>query len=189
MDRVSVDGELNVAAFFSTFLLLVSSALLWLERSIEKGDIRQRQRWFGLALIFLVLALDEAISLHELLNLFKMQSFLPSSKFLHWTWVVPGMVFVTLVFIFYVPFLQRLPRRTAGFMVLAGGLYVGGAIGVEMVGASFAAEEGVFSLTYNLIAHLEELLEMCGLITFIYALLNHLSSRIDQIILVFKPSA
>ena len=183
VEKTNLDGEVNLPAFFAAVLLLSASALLGVIGRAKK-DHPQRTRWNLLALIFLLLAADEVTRLHELLNATTLREYAPTTKYLHYTWVVPGIGFAAAVFVFYVPFLRALPRRTAGLMLLAGGLYVGGAVGVEMLGAGYLVEEGEHTVGYNLLVHVEETLEMSGLITFVYTLLDFLRAESSQLAVV-----
>jgi hypothetical protein len=56
---------------------------------------------------------------------------------------------------------------------MAATFYIGGAIGVELIGSHHAELYGYENWTYSMIATLEESLEMAGLIVFIWALLKH----------------
>ncbi len=77
----------------------------------------------------------------------------------------------------YRPWLRSLPHRTRRLVIGAGGLYVAGALGLEVTarfyetagGSRSSLFEGVFSAT-------EELLEMIGAALFIFALLGCLTA-------------
>lgn len=174
VDKTNVDAELSIPAFYSVVLLLASSCLLFLVGYTEPNSVFLRRRWMILSVIFLLMSLDEASSFHEFLNVSTLQTHAPSSTYLGWTWVIPYGLFVGVVFIVYLPFLRKLPRRTAGLLLVSGALYVGGALGVEMIGSSFFIIDGPLSLSYGLTAHVEEFLEMVGLVLFIYTLIDYL---------------
>ncbi len=130
-----------------------------------------------LAFIFLLLSMEEAASFHDLLNISTLKTYLPTNRFLRWTWVIPGGLLALTVFMLYIPFLRALPRRTAGLILLAGVLFVGGAVGFEMIESAIFTVKGGFNLSFILTAHAEELLEMVGVILFIYALLDYIEPR------------
>ena len=75
----------------------------------------------------------------------------------------------------YLPFLARLRRRTAVLFVIAGLVYVGGAVGVERW-----TGDDVNSLEYNMWTTLEEGLEMFGVILMIYAVLDHMRGGVEN---------
>ena len=53
------------------------------------------------------------------------------------------------------------------WMVLSGALYVGGAAGVELVGAAVYSAEGFDTLRYTLAVTVEEAMEMLGAVLFL----------------------
>ena len=57
---------------------------------------------------------------------------------------------------------------------MAGGVYVGGALGMELVGGYYASGYGTQNLTYPYLATAEEVLEMIGATFFLRALMIHL---------------
>jgi hypothetical protein len=56
-------------------------------------------------------------------------------------------------------------------------LYIGGAIGFELIGAGLVAQYGFHNLTYFIIAIIEESMEVVGLLFLNYALLDYVSSN------------
>ena len=95
-----------------------------------------------------------------------------------YAWVVPGLVLVGAVFLLYARFLWRLPPRTRWRFLVAGGLYVGGALGMELLGGKLHTELGYNTPWYIAAAQLEEVLEMSGVIVFIDALLSYASAHL-----------
>lgn len=183
----NVDGEGNVPAHFS--------ALMLLSVSILAGLIASRMRriqgpfyghWVGLALIFVVLAADELNSFHERLNV-PMRSLVDADGILFFAWVVPGMAVVALFCLAYARFLWHLPTRWTILFTLSGFTFVAGAIGVELIGAWYVSQYDAASFTdsarftYALIATPEEGLEMIGIATFIYALLDYLRTQVGAV--------
>jgi hypothetical protein len=94
---------------------------------------------------------------------------------------VPGALFVLCVAAVYLPFLARLPARTRNLFFLAGFVYVSGAIGFEMISGRHAALYGDNNLTYKLLAHVEESLEMAGLVALLYALLDYAGRHLGAV--------
>ena len=187
VELFNVDAERNVPTTFAVFLLLLAALLLavitGLERRRSAADVKH---WAVLTLGFLYMAVDEAFSIHE-------QTILPLRALLgdriprvfYYTWVVPGLVIVCLVFLFYAGFLQRLPAETRRAFLVAGTLFVGGSIGVELVGGWYAQWSGTHTLAYNLIVTVEESLEMAGVIVFVWALLGYISERYKDVRFTF----
>lgn len=82
------------------------------------------------------------------------------------------LVFVVAYFRFWV----NLPARVRGLFFVAGALYVGGALGVELATAWYNAADNDFGIF--LTTHLEELMEMLGAIVFAYALMSYLRTHL-----------
>jgi hypothetical protein len=123
-----------------------------------------------------LLSLDETAQLHEL-SIAPLRERFHTTGFLYYAWIVPAGICVGIFASAYVGFLAKLPRPTARLIVLAGVLYVGGALGVESVSGKQASLYGEYSAGYHAIITIEELLEMSGLIVFIYALLDYMGRQ------------
>jgi hypothetical protein len=65
---------------------------------------------------------------------------------------------------------------------------VTGALGIELLGAREANLHGYYTVTYSLLYSLEEMLEMLGIVLFIYALLSHLAWEAGRLSLVLEAS-
>lgn len=171
----SLDREANVPSWYSSISLLLCGILLAViaYAARAQGD-RWWRHWTGLAAIFGILALDEAASIHEL-SIEPLRDALGAGGLLHWTWVVPGSIFVLVVGAVYLRFIAALPRRTRLLLIVSAVTFVGGALGLEMLGAAWFDVHGRRNLGYAFFWTVEETLEMCGVLIFIYALLGHLS--------------
>jgi len=86
------------------------------------------------------------------------------------------------MFIISIPFLKRLPPKAALHFIIAGAIYVMGAIGMEMPGANVAyyyaqlgQGEGLHetSILYDVITTIEESLELTGIVFFNYVLMRY----------------
>jgi hypothetical protein len=172
-----VDGEANIPAWFSAALLLSCAFLL---AAIASAHRQHRGgyvgRWLVLSFIFGFLSLDETAQLHEL-SIAPLRDMFDTTGFLYYAWIIPAGICVALFVLGYLSFLAKLPARTRWLFLLAGALFVGGALGVEAVSGSHASLHGEQNLTYHLIITVEELCEMAGLVVFIYALLDYISRQ------------
>ena len=65
--------------------------------------------------------------------------------------------------------------------ILSGGIFVAGAIGLELIGALQDDSIGKENLVYCLLYSAEETLEMLGIATFIFALLRYISDQFNGI--------
>ena len=105
---------------------------------------------------------------------------------LYYSWVIPGAIAVALIGAYYLPFLLRLPRRTAVLFTIAGGAYVGGALGMELVGGAVESATGKETVAYSISILIEEGLEIVGLTLFFYALTDHIARAWDSVGLAFS---
>lgn len=135
---LALDGEFNVPTLVSVLLLAACAALL-----AAVGVVRRAQggpylrHWSALAVIFAAIAVDEGLRLHERLN--EPMSTLPfTTGYLRWGWVVLGAALVVALAAVYLPFVRHLPSPQRLAAVAAAALFVGGALGLEMVGAAAA---------------------------------------------------
>lgn len=175
-ELTNMDGEQNIPALYSASALLLCSILLAIITSAKKvaGDLYVRH-WGALSIIFLFLSLDELISIHERM-IDPLRSTLNTSGFLYFAWVIPGAIFVSICLLAFLRFLTHLPAKTRSLFLVAGTLFLAGAIGIEMVGGYYSYLYGQQNITYAIITTLEEFLEMLGIVVFIYALLSYISS-------------
>lgn len=89
-------------------------------------------------------------------------------------WIVPAMVFICLASLFFAGFLYRLPRSTRTLFLTAGVIYIGGVIGMEMLGGWYSEQHGLDNMGFKIMATFEECLEMTGIIIFISLCLHTL---------------
>ena len=176
-----LDGEVSVPTWYSSSALLLCSALLAgiaLAKRIA-GD-RYALSWSALWIIFLYLSLDEGAQIHEQ-SIRPLRSAFNAGGFFYYTWVVPGAAFVFVFVLAYLKFLAHLPTKTRYLFLVAGALYVGGALGMELLGGRHADLYGIYNMSYVMLVTGEEVLEMLGVIVFIYALLSYLSSYLKDL--------
>lgn len=174
---LALDSERNLATWYgSTLLLLVCILLAVICAATRASGGSRVWHWGVLSATFAFLSLDEAVSLHER-TMAPLREMLGTSGWLYWAWVIPASVLVLVFGLAYLPFLARLPARSRGLFVLSGLLYVGGALGVEMLTGQIQDTLGGRSVWFALATILEEMLEMAGAILLIYALLDYAGRR------------
>lgn len=171
----NINRESSVPTWYASSLLLVCAVFLGVI-AYQKYRHKEayRHHWLGLALIFLYLSLDEAATIHEILT-DPLQEALETSGPLFFGWVVAAIPLVILFALAYIRFWWNLPTRIRTLFFLAGAVYVGGALGIEMIGANQWYHDGGTSLLYSTIGTVEEFCEMLGAITLIYALWVYLA--------------
>lgn len=176
------DAEMNFPTFYSSFTLVFTSASLMVIAYCHKKTGGKFKAWSGLALIFLFLAIDEFGSFHERLEkpfyrLMRTYGFLEMAKIFFYAWVIPVGAMVFALGVVYLPFLFKLPRKTMRMFIISGCIYVGGAMGMEILGGIQERLHGMENLTYLLLVMVEETVEMTGIALFIYTLLNYIKDH------------
>ncbi len=175
-----LDSEANLPTFGDSLAMLLAAAILaGIARLEAPGS--DRRHWFGLAIIFLALAVDEAAAFHEIVgNLF--EALFDTSDYLYYSWVVPYSVFLVVFVLFYARFLLRLPAKVRMLIIAAGSIFVLGGMGFEAM-AAYRDEltDGELYLIDSIFVTTEETLEMVGISLFIYALLLHAESKFGEL--------
>ena len=126
--------------------------------------------WIGLSATALLLSLDEAAQIHEMIGAIaeRYGMVLPV-----YAWVPFGIAIAALLAAAFGRFILGLPRAVALMILASGFIFVLGAIGFESLGA--LVELGSLSdfpigITWDQTIGLEEMCEMLGIILFGFAL-------------------
>ncbi len=171
-----VSGESNIPEWYSVITLGFSSVLLLVIGLLKKGEHdRFTPYWLFMSFVFFFLSLDEGACIHEGVSSF-MSTHAKTSGALSYGWVIPWGIFTLAFAFFYIRFLLALPRKTAVLMVIAGAIYVGGALGMEFVEGALDQSIGALSMTEVIMRDLEEWGEMGGILLFNYTLLSYLKN-------------
>ncbi|AEQ52472.1 hypothetical protein [Pelagibacterium halotolerans] len=187
--HIALDAELSLPAFYSAVLILaIGAALMVIGRVVRQTGGVDARRWMVLGVIFCLMAVDEAASFHESLMMPLRNAFDLTGIF-YYSWVIPGAIAVALIGAYYLPFLLRLPRRTALLFAIAGGAYVGGALGMELVGGAIENASSKATVAYSISILIEEGLEIVGLTLFFYALTDHVARVWGSVGLAFSARA
>ncbi len=173
----NADDEFSPANWYSSIALFGAAVVLGVVALIKRRrGLAYAGHWLGLAIIFAVLSMGETSALNDRLVRPSQELFNPTSGFLAFGWVIPAMILLAIFGVSYLRFFFDLPGRTRWLFLLAAGLYVGGALALEMVGSQTAEIAGLGSFPYELLAFFEETLEMLGVIVLIHAVLTYLES-------------
>ncbi len=181
-----VDREFNIPSYFSAALLMMAAWLLGVIAVAKRQTGgRYAERWLMLAFTFLYLSIDEALGFHELLNgpVREMLGAYGQGLFL-FAWVLPGGAAVLLFGLAFLKLLREFPPPIRRAVVIGAVLFVGGAIGVEMISAWIYTRQGD-SFVYSLASAVEEGAEMAGIIVFIHALLEYLGQTTGELRITF----
>jgi hypothetical protein len=171
--KFDVGGEQTVAAWLSSMLMLLCAMVLFYIATVKRhGREAYATQWQGLSVIFLALSMDEAVGFHEMSIMPLRELFAARGAFLY-AWVIPALVFVGAVGIAYLGFLRHLDPAFRLRFLLAGGLFVGGAIGFEMLEGFLADFYLRQRLLHEAAVHLEDTLEFAGVLVFLHSLLTY----------------
>lgn len=171
--------EANLPTFMSTLLLLCNGIILALIGRSYKKIGQKFWHWLGLSAIFVFLAFDEMIQIHEQLRA-PMEAMFNTTGLLYFAWFIPYLAITILIAIAYFKFMMRLPKKVLKLFIIAGVLYVGGAVGMEMLGGWHSEVHGEKTVTYAMMYSFEEFLEMSGAAVFMYALLTYITMSFES---------
>lgn len=175
-----MNGEEAIPTWYESSLLLAAALILAVIAAIGvRLGQRYRWHWAGLALVFLALSIDEAADLHGSVP-FKLSDSFSLGGPLTYPWVIPGIAFTLLAGLLYRRFLLDLRAAMKRRLLLAGSLFVGGAVAMEVIEAIYASSIEA-TAPYLFMVAVEEALEMTGVIVFISALLAHAGSLAGEI--------
>lgn len=176
----NLDREHNIPTYYSALQMLLAAGLLGL---IAAGKFKARGRfarsWAVLAIIFVYLAIDEVMTLHEQLAGPIGEAVQVSPLLNFFPWLIVAIPLVLLFAAVYTRFLLHLPRKTLLLVALAGIVYVFGAIAFELMGGWYTLNFGVSKQMRFVIYTVEESFEMLGIVVFVYALLDYIQSQVE----------
>lgn len=180
------DHEANFPSIYSALSLGFCGYLLSMIAAFKRTERAAYARhWKWLSIIFFALAVDEACSIHEI-SIPLLRTVIKSEGFLYFPWILPASILVFIFLLVFRKFIFSLPLRTKALFILAGAIYVGGAIGMESIGGYIADTPGLHPAAYSVAATIEELLEMLGVIIFIYALLSYIKSQLCDLSITYS---
>ena len=149
----NLDREMNIPTWFASILFLFSALLLW---KVGESAIDRRRYWRGLALVFILLSLDEVAALHEM-AVAPFRRWFHAGGLFYFSWVIPGAAIVAVLSMLYLRVFLRLPPGVKRVFLVAAALFLGGSLGLEMAGGRFVEAHGATNFTYALIANAKSL--------------------------------
>lgn len=165
VQHLSLSYEGNVPTWFAT-VLLFSSALA--AARIAREAVAFRRYWWGVAAVFAYASLDEAAELHE-----HMGGTFDLRGPLYYDWVIPAAVLLVALVIVFWPFVRALEHGTRRRLMVAGAIYIGGAVVMELPLGWWTDRAGPDTLGYALIDWFEETMELVGASLALLALVRH----------------
>lgn len=172
---VNVNGEANLPAWWNAGLLLLVSLGAFGSRAVA-GQSPARRGWLVVAVVALIMSLDEISSLHERLGGLMLSTGMMLPTFL---WLVPGVAIAGGLAALLFRAGPGLPVATRRPLLLAMFCYGGGALGVEALnGVMRDPDRRIFYLVGTTI---EETVEMGACILAVAVIAAHLCRQIDAV--------
>ena len=183
LDLFSLSYEGNIPTWLSACMHATSAVLLTLIANGKRDSGAPFVRhWRGLSIVFAYISIDEFVTLHE-----EMNAWFDLSGALYFGWVIPASILVSLFVLTYLRFLLHLPQVTRFRFIRTGAVFVGGAMGVELVLGYWTDLHGSHNLGYAVIDWVEETMEMTGAALFLSALVAVLADQTGQVRVVAGP--
>jgi hypothetical protein len=120
------------------------------------------------------MSIDEMVEIHEWLN--GIEVFDNRSGIFHYGWVIPAAAVVAVFALSYLRFLFHLPPKIRIAVALAGVLFVGGAVGTELILGVWTDAHGENNFTWAVIGAVQESMEMAGSSLFLLTMLRYLGA-------------
>jgi len=181
VNMFDLDSEKNIPTWYASTSLFFCSILLIVIGFVKKQINDQfYYQWILLSVIFLFLSLDENVQLHEQ-SITPLRSLFNSSGIFYFAWVIPALFILVLLFLYFLRFLKSLPAKTRLLFIVAGTIFIIGSIGGEFIGGYYQSLFQGKNLPYAIMTNIEELLEMLGVLTFIYALFDYMRQYLTNL--------
>lgn len=171
--------EKNLPSVFSGFLHFFASIFLAVVGFSAISIKTSQVFWFTMSFIFLFLGLDEILRIHETISGHTAMGHQNNNPFLY-TWIIYyGSALILMGAFFFKPLFQ-LPRKTLLNFILAGFIFILGAIGLENVAGQYIWTHQIDPEMVNVtpeifvLYSIEEFLEMFGVSFFILSILKFL---------------
>jgi len=178
------DKEANFPTLLSSVLLLFASLTLLF---LYKTAPTKKYYWLLLSSLFLFLCFDEATQIHEKFDKIKSRLEPLNDSILVHVWVLPYLLLILLLIFFLKSFIFNLPAKTRNLFILSGIIFVGGAVGLEIIeGQLKVLNQGEDNLTLDVLYCIEEVCEMIGVTIFIYALLDYIAPKRSSIFIMTR---
>ena len=191
VEKFSFDLERNIPTFFSSIILFLSSLLFFLIGWATKhsAEPKWHRFWSFLAMAFLFLALDEAAHLHEHFDSDYIWGEYSGTGLLAWPWVFVYGGLALLFVLSYIKFWLHLAPFYKICYFIAGALYVGSALGFEMLEAlEYSSNDNTYTVTYLIYSSIEEFFEMSAITFLIYTNLRYMAETLPETAFSIKKS-
>ena len=187
--KFDLNTEFNIPTLFSCSLYVFASVLLYFVSRL-KSERKKGNKWFWkiLSWLFIFLCLDEALEIHEKFDYLNRYFNIKDQKTsMHDPWIIFYFLFILAIGGLFVKFLLSLPKKTRNLFMIAGVSLCVAAMGFEIPESYIFYKYGV-NAAYRAFYCFEEVMEMCSVILFIYAILDYLTVY-NGVRLTYEPPA
>ena len=189
VEKFSMENEGNFPTYFSAFILFFAAVLFGIiSKGLRLSKKPEWQYWSGLSLIFVFLSLDEAIQIHEKLDTDLIWSSFETYDLLAWPWVILYGALAMLIMIVYFKFWWDMPIKYRISFAVAALLYVGSALGFEMLEAREYTTNGGETLRYVVLTTIEECCEIIAIIYLISTNFKYITDYLPDLHISFAPA-
>lgn len=183
---LDADGEANLPTWYASLALLACAVVLAIIAvEARRTGKRHGLAWAALSLTLLLASLDEAAGLHELAGEL-VGRVVHQTNLFYSLW--PGLLVVAGVTFGFRRFFADLPRDTRRRFLLAWAVFVGSALGVELLEILVERAGLADTFVLGMLRTLQELGEMLGVIVFLDALLAYAASHLRPVTYTFTHS-
>ena len=185
----NLNEEANLPTWFSSVALLSSSLLTFLTaQCIRQAQKPYAKSWYLLGCGLFLMSIDEVAQIHEGYGRFLERIDFFSDLGLGYSlWLLIGLGFAAVIALIIARMWWRLPNYFKLVFLGSAMVYFGGSAVMEAVGNYYALQMGWESLGFMIFMHIEEVMEMLGIVLLIYGLLKYLSTLTNEI--CFETSA
>lgn len=173
---LNIDSEQSIPTAWSASVLASCAVVAWVIAGIHRRrDLGQHRSWAALGAVAAVVAADEFLAVHET-SIDPLRGVLGerATGLLYYAWVLPGLVVALVVAAVFWRFVWSLPVGLRSRLVIAGVLYLTGAVGFEMLGGAQDEDHTRVNGTYLALNGVEEGLEMVAASVVLAALVGYL---------------
>ena len=136
--KFNLNNEMNFPTLVATLELLACSVMLAANAHFRPGSHGQALGWWVLCAIFVFLGFDENISLHEMTSGPTLQ-LLQADWVPLYAWVLPYSVALLIAAAVLLPWFLKIERASQIRFVIAGTIFVSGALGIELLESANAS--------------------------------------------------
>lgn len=186
-----VDSEANVPTWYASMLLQACAIIAFVISFHD--DKAQKTGWRGIAVILLLMDMDEIAGLHNIPSRRLSAITGLGDGYLMNAWVIPAVVILAILGLIYLPFVWRLPRWLKWSLLIASTAYLLGAVGFEVLGSHFEYKAGGlhfdpavhYSFRFAMTGVAEEAYEHIGVLATLSIFLKHAFNLSSKLVMDF----